>query len=146
MKPTKPCFSCGSRTFWLRDSEWVCAKCHPPPTSEETLFFTLPSYSKEVLALRARVIKGNDLLYKAFIQANNAEEPGRTKLLAQWDEANRKLDGLCQTLMAMGYRDCLYIDENGNKTRSCLNSEITPYGCWICPSERKYWREEMDEL
>jgi len=37
-RPEKPCFACGSDTWYLRVAyghpEWICGKCHPKPDND----------------------------------------------------------------------------------------------------------------
>lgn len=104
-------------------------------------------YSSEVVSLRDRIVKGNDKLFKAWLQikelANDRDEWDRQMDL--WNEAQRKLSLLCSELKLRGYEDCLYIDNNGNKTKSCLN-EPGGWWCQVCPSTRCYWEEELMSL
>ncbi len=103
-------------------------------------------YSSEVLALRDRVILGNKKLNAAWEQikgmVHDTEEWNYQ--MECWHQGNEKLSLLCTELQARGYVDCLYI-ENGKKTKKCLLSG-DDIGCRVCPSSRKYWEEEFEEL
>lgn len=103
-------------------------------------------YSSETLALRDRVISGNKKLNDAWEQIRQiAPESQEWKdLFEQWGQANVKLSALCDELKLRGYEDCLYLDEEGKRTRSCLSSGDT--GCRVCPSRIRYWEQEFDEL
>lgn len=101
------------------------------------------NYTEEILRLRDRVILGNEKLWIAWrkvCETISSEEYSR--LAAQWDEANKKLDLLCTELKAREYTDCLYIDEYGNRFKYCLRSDF----CWVCPSIIKYWDKEFELL
>ncbi len=157
-RPTKACFACGSDNWWLTpDGHWFCGKCHPNPNpgsnpGEEGPNVLAneppsepPSYALEILALRDRVIKGNDKLSKVRFQIQEMEE-GEEKEYQwdRWNEAQERLHHLCLELKAKGYHDCLYI-ENGKKTKSCLSN---PEGSWcqVCPSSVSYWAQELMKL
>jgi hypothetical protein len=100
------------------------------------------SRSSGVLALRDRVIKGNEKLLQAWLQIRDLPEREEAdRYLAGWDAAVEKLRALCTGLEAKGYQDCLYI-ENGRKTRSCDTSDGL---CFICPSLHPYWEWEAGE-
>jgi len=97
-------------------------------------------YSPEILALRGRVIVGNDKLNGAWEIIKTIEDKGRWQQeLDRWTEANEKLSNLCRQLKLMGYVDCLYLDGNGKKTRKCLDG----LGCRVCPSSTPYWEQEL---
>ena len=99
----------------------------------------------EVLALRDRVIKGNDVLWKAWQQIRNMNGEEREKQLDKWNEAQQKLHLLCGELKLKGYEDCLYLDKNGKKTRNCLQNPDGFY-CQVCPSNKNYWEDELMNL
>ncbi|MBA7653787.1 hypothetical protein ES703_61648 [subsurface metagenome] len=137
-KPTKPCL-CGANDWWQRpDGGWNCGQCHPNPNTVV--------YAPEVLALRDRIRLGNDKLFAAWLQIRDIEDKEeREYQFQQWDEAKEKLNLLRLELRIRGYRDCLYLDENGKKTKSCLK-EPGEWFCNTCPSDREYWVEELMEL
>ena len=142
-KPTKPCWNCGSSDWWLTpDGRWLCGKCHPNPNpgsnpGEE-------GHALDVLALRDRVIKGNDVLFKAWLQIRELTGEEREYQLDRWNEAQERLHLLCGDLKSRGYHDCLYI-ENGKKTKGCL-SNPDGFWCQTCPSSVPYWEQELIAL
>ena len=153
-KPSKSCYVCGSNNWWWRPASelggpggWLCGRCHPNPNPNPgSNPGTEEKYGSEVLALRDRVISGNKKLNDALEQikgmAHDSEEWSFQMEL--WHQANVKLDTLCDELKLRGYEDCLYLDEEGKRTRSCLSSGDT--GCRVCPSRIHYWEQEFDEL
>ena len=170
-KPDKPCYACGSNTWWLTpDGRWLCGKCHPNPnlsTGSNSEEEKLPEmvvvsdqpgeshlvpvssgqkdYSPEVLALLDRVIKGNDKLFQALLVIQDIEEGEEKECqLDRWSQALDKLILFCQELKTKGYEECLYI-ENGKRTKSCL-SNPDGFWCQVCPSSRKYAEEELMAL
>lgn len=151
-RPIKSCYICGSTDFWQRaDGGWVCGKCHPNPNPNPDSSSEFPppgeKYSSEVLALRARVILGNKKLNDAYEQikqlAHGSEE--WSQALDQWHEANEKLSNLCKQLKLLGYEDCLYLNEKGEKTKKCLEPG-DDLGCRVCSSSRDYCSEELMAL
>lgn len=147
-KPNKPCYVCGSSAWWQRpDGQWLCNRCHPNPNPSPN-----PSSNPgkegpalEALALRDRVIKGNDKLFQAWLQIRELEDGEEKEYqLDRWNEAQERLHSLCLELKAKGYHDCLYI-ENGKKTRSCL-SNPDGFWCQVCPSKIPYWEQELMNL
>lgn len=148
-KPTKPCHICGTNDWWQRsDGAWLCNQCHPNPNPGSSPENPAgEKYSPEVLALRDRVILGNKKLNDAWKQICliDGESQEWKDLFEQWHQANEKLSVLCSNLRGLGYEDCLYLDEEGKKTRKCL-SQGDDIGCRVCPSTRKYWEEEFEEL
>lgn len=103
----------------------------------------LKEYSQEVLALRDRVIIGNQRLFDAWVKikkiAHNTEE--WSTQMDRWHQAQEKLHRLCLELKAKGYTTCLYIVD-GKKTKNCLKN---PDGFWcqVCPSIYPYWEKEL---
>lgn len=106
----------------------------------------MTEYSPELLALRSRVINGNEKLFQAWLQireiAHDSEEWSRQMEL--WHQAAEKLSFLCSELKLKNFTGCLYI-ENGEKTKSCL-SNPDGFFCQVCPSARRYFEEEMASL
>ena len=173
-KPTGKCYVCGSNDWWYRPPRettgpgaWLCNKCYPNPNpgparkkaeksqeiTENAHNVAISSrqteknvYSAEVLALRKRVIVGNVKLNNAWgkICQVDSESQEWKDLLEQWHQANERLSGLCTQLQGMGYEDCLYLDDNGEKTLSCLQQG--GHGCRVCPSKIHYWKREFDDL
>jgi len=143
-RPIKPCHICGSNNWWQRpDGGWVCGRCHPNPNLDAS---PVPSvveeqYSPAVFALRDRVKTGNDKLFRAWqqiIEISDKEERGYQE--DKWEKARDKLHYLCMELMyRLDYRDCLYI-ENGKKTKPRVRQD--GFGCFVCPSRRRWWVEE----
>jgi len=132
-RPTKPCWACGSDDWWLTpDGRWLCGRCHPSPNPESTpseegsgalagsLASALPSPALEVLALRDRVIKGNDKLFAAWQQIRELAGEEREHQWDRWNEAQERLHYLCLELK-QHYSDCLYLNENSKRFRSCLS-------------------------
>lgn len=102
-------------------------------------------HSPEILALRDRVMKGNDKLNAAWEQIrqmNHSSQQWRDEM-ERWHQANERLSILCTELKARGYNDCLYLDETGKKTRGCLTDAL---GCRVCPSGVPYWEKELTAL
>jgi len=104
-------------------------------------------YSPEVLVLRDRVKRGNDVLFKAWLQirelAHDSEEWSRQMEL--WHQAGKKLSLLCTELKLRDYCDCLYRNEKGERTRSCLDNP-DQFWCQVCPSNISYWDKELMSL
>jgi hypothetical protein len=149
-KPTKPCYTCGSDTWWLTpDGRWLCGKCHPNPNPDSIpkLPATGEEYSSEVLTLRARVILGNKKLNDAFEQIKQLVHDSEewSQAMDRWHEANERLSSLCRQLKLMGYTDCLFLDDQGRKTKKCLEFG-DDLGCRVCPSSRDYCSEELMAL
>lgn len=100
------------------------------------------THSPEALALRARVIKGNQKLFQAWLEirelADDREEWSRQ--MDKWDQAVKKLILLCTELKLRGYTECLYL-EDGKKVKRCLDN---PDGFWcqVCPSIYPYWENK----
>ncbi|GAI71499.1 unnamed protein product [marine sediment metagenome] len=157
-KPSKSCYVCGSDTWWQRpDGGWLCGRCHPNPNpgpdpipGEEVLPAPQPNegkYSSEVLVLRDRVILGTKKLNDAWEQIKGMVHDSEEwkYQMERWHQGNEKLSLLCTELKLRGYEDCLYLDDQGKKTKKCLLPGDT-IGCRVCPSSRKYWEEEFDKL
>ncbi|GAI70170.1 unnamed protein product, partial [marine sediment metagenome] len=112
-KPTKPCYVCGSNTWWLTpDGRWLCGQCHPNPNPEEKsapemvvvsdqpgeshlvpVSSSKKVYSPEILVLRDRVILGNKKLndaWKQICKIDHESQEWRDRL-EQWHQANKKL-------------------------------------------------------
>lgn len=49
------------------------------------------------------------------------------------------------TLVKYNFNECLYLDSEGKKTKKCLPPGDA-LGCRVCPSERKWWEEELLDL
>ena len=106
-------------------------------------------YSSEVLALKDRVKKGNNVLWFAWRQIRDIKDPEEKEaLFKEWDKKVNFLNALCLELQVKGYNDCLYIDENGKKKVKCLYNPDSPqWFCNACPAaERKYCEKEFFEL
>ena len=155
-KPNKPCL-CGANDWRERPSGgFFCGKCHPAPASPVALMAEpalvasplpkeTPKYSAEVLTLRNRVIAGNEKLNTAWDQLclMDHESQQWKDELERWHQANERLSILCTQLKSMGYDDCLYLDKDGKKAKSCLDEGI---GCRVCPSRIPYWEKELMSL
>jgi len=166
-KPNKSCYICGSDNWWqFPDGGWNCGRCHPnlnpgpAPSPEEeesvperivisdqSVLSDKKAFSPETLALRDRVIQGNMKLNVALKQICqlDVESQEWKDQMEQWSQATAKLWILCDNLTGMGYTDCLYLDQDGKKTKKCLPTD-DPYGCRVCSSAIPYWRQEWDEL
>lgn len=106
----------------------------------------MTTYTEEIIKLRDRVALGNEKLYFAWEKIKNMEREERKQTLQQFDEANKKLMGLCSQLKLMGYTECLYIRE-GRKNKGCLyNADQPGWFCYVCPSQTPYWEEELMSL
>lgn len=103
----------------------------------------LRQYSEEVLALKDRVINGNQKLFDAWLKIKElaGDEMEWVKQMSRWHDAGLKLQVLCTELKARGYTDCLYII-NDKRTKTCLQN---PDGFWCqaCPSSIPYWDKEL---
>ena len=140
-RPTKPCYICSSNDWWQRsDGGWLCNRCHPNPNPNSNP--SKEDHSSEVVALRDRVKRGNDKLITAWSEIwDIQDEQERQRGLKRWDKANLLLDALCTELMyRFNYRDCLYLDGNGHKTKPCARAD--GFCCFVCPSEIPYWQKE----
>jgi len=105
-------------------------------------------YSSEVLALRDRVIKGNEKLNIAWgqIRAMAHDSESWSQQMELWHQASERLSNLCIELkLKYNFNECLYLDEEGKKTKKCLppGDDI---GCRVCPSAINYWGEELMNL
>ncbi len=100
-------------------------------------------HGSDMLTLKERVKTGNEKLIAAWPRIWDIQDRGeRQRELERWDKANRLLDGLCMELMyRFNYRDCLYLDGNGCKTKPCTRPD--GFCCFVCPSETPYWQKEF---
>ena len=110
--------------------------------AEEKFFTELYESSMEQLLVRVRA--GNDRLmahYAEINQEGNIET--WNKMVDNLHLAVDRLNQICDFLVFKGYKDCLYV-ENGKKVRTCLNEPRKDWiVCWACPSEKKYWVDEL---
>lgn len=94
-------------------------------------------------ALKARVVKANDLLIDKWVEIKairNTDEWEKA-----WDNfaaAAKRANRLCDILVKKGFTDCLYILPGGVRSKSCL-SQVGDRMCWCCPSAIKYWEAEL---
>jgi len=105
--------------------------------------------NEELQVLKDRVITGNEKLYRAWEQMKGLEPGGEAWKQAseQYDKALSFLEALCIELKAKGFRDCLYKNEFGKKTKHCLvNPDQPAWFCRVCPSQHSYWEEELMSL
>ena len=151
-RPTKPCYVCGANDWWQRsDGGWNCGRCHPNPdpgsNTVNSLRISSEKYTPEVLALRNRVCLGNDKLFAAWLRIRDIEDREEKEYqFDRWNEAQRKLHTLCDELKyRFNFHDCLYLDENGKKTKRCIGG-LDEWWCQVCPSERAWWSEELMSL
>ena len=72
-------------------------------------------YSSEALALRERVVTGNQKLNLAWAEICKMDHTSQEwkDALERWHQANERLSTLCSQLKMLGYEDCLYIDGKG---------------------------------
>lgn len=106
--------------------------------------------SPEFIALKNRIIKGNDVLWRAWEQIKGLaeDEEAWSRQLDRWAQAKEKLWYLVKELRTrFGFYDCLYLDENGKKTRHCLHN-ADGFFCQVCPCEsgNPYWEKELFDL
>jgi len=137
-RPIKGCWNCKSdRWYPTPDGRWLLEILESPQA-------TGPAIDKS-LELKARVIKGNEKLWQAWLQIREIAHDSE-KWRAQmdlWVEAGNKLKLLCLELQG-SYKDCLYM-VNGQRTKTCL-SEPDGWFCQACPSEIPYWAQELVNL
>ena len=103
-------------------------------------------YSPEVLALRDRCRNGNNKLWYAWRNISEMKDPEKKNAAyADWDVAVRRLHELCKELESKGYRECLYINDKGEKLVNCLRNLDSPlWFCNGCPAQSKdYWWNEI---
>ena len=97
----------------------------------------------QIEELKERVRLGNQKLKDAWDVLRKLELSDHWKAeLERWHLANVKLSEYCSQLKRLGFRDCLYKDENGVKYKGCLE----PLGCCVCPSDISYWEKELMSL
>ena len=106
-------------------------------TTESTskdCYFTREVTQPRVSELRARVRLGNDRTMAAWREAinGNLSQEQWVKAMVPIDNAMRRLDNLCTTLIATGGDTCLY------DTPRCRGKDIS---CFCCPSKIPHWRE-----
>ncbi|GAI07856.1 unnamed protein product [marine sediment metagenome] len=97
-RPTKPCCACGSTDFWQRiDGEWLCNTCHPNPNPGSnpgsnpdpgSLPVVEEEHSPEVIALRDRVIRGNEKLNKAWLQIKAMDGEEREEQMERIEDSS----------------------------------------------------------
>jgi len=97
---------------------------------------------KSLQELKERVKAGNEKLIASWPRIwDIQDEEERQREMKRWDKANLLLDALCMELMyRFNFRDCLYLDGNGHKTKPCVRQD--GFCCFVCPSETPYWRRE----
>lgn len=102
---------------------------------------------QELEALKSRVVAGNEKLFQAWLVIRDiSDRDERERQFDRWNEAQEKLHHLCLELKYhFNYRDCLYLDENGKKTKRCID-EGDGWWCQCCSSDREYWSEELMSL
>jgi hypothetical protein len=98
------------------------------------------NYSPEIITLRDRIIRGNEKLAAAWDKIKNMEGQQWNEEMERWHQASSKLSTLCTQLKLLGYEDCLYLDNDGKKTKKCLEGTL---GCLVCPSKFPYWEKEL---
>jgi len=101
----------------------------------------------ELIVLRDRVAKGNEKLRAAWAQMKDLDKESWQQASKQYDEALKKLQSLGLELKGRGYVDCLYINEQGKKTKNCLLNPGDPtWFCRVCPcaSDKALWYSEQE--
>lgn len=103
----------------------------------------------EVQALLDRVKIGNEKCFAAFNTLRNSNLEVNSP---EWNEKHEQiykavlfLQELC-TALKVWYEDCLYIDKEGKKTKKCLGTFANDFFCYVCPSKKEYWWDEMYSL
>ena len=101
--------------------------------------------NEEIETLKARVKEGNEKLNRAWEEICKIDHSSQRwkDEVERWHQANLDLSGKCTELKALGYEDCLYM-ENGVRTKTCLTEGAL--GCRVCPSLFPYWEKEFMEL
>lgn len=86
---------------------------------------------KDVLLSRVR--NGNDYLYQLWQKAKAAAEnqDEYSKIVAEIDKRLVLLNSLCQELISLGYRECLYTDK-----RECFS--VDGWFCFVCTRQVGY--------
>lgn len=134
-RPDMPCYACGNNEWWQRlDGGWTCGRCHPNPNPDPNPApAPAPSkeqYTPEVLALRDRVLLGNDKLLRVWREIQDVKDKEeRDHQFQRWGEAGKKLGELCFTLINSGYRECLRQPDIPKSELACLGRDI----CLACP-------------
>ena len=108
----------------------------------------MPNKQKEVEALRLRVCQGNLKLNLAWQQLKEMTHNTEvwSEQMERWHKSNELLSLLATELkVRYNYNQCLYLNENGEKTKKCLPPGDN-IGCRVCTSDRKWWEEEFLEL
>jgi len=104
-------------------------------------------YSEELLGLRDRVIRGNLKLFNAWerIKGMDHSKDEWKAQMDRWHDATERLSLLCTELKFKGYLTCLYFNEEGKRTKNCLQN---PNGFWcqVCPSTYPFWEEDVLKL
>jgi len=100
--------------------------------------------AERVAELIERCKKGNLKLNIAWRQLRDSaawHTPELQDMVEEWSQKTGLLGRLGEELKAKGFTTCLYINEDGIKTRTC--AEKDGLTCWACPSEFKYWEAEI---
>jgi len=151
------CPKCGAFSATSDGRTIKCTKCGnegpgvrwpDPPGEAEVVNLEVdkvPAIAPEVEALRVRVAAGNARLISAILEIRKiTDTEEHINGMREWGKAVDKLRALSEQLEAMGYRDCLYL-ENGKRTHDCLD---WPEGiaCFVCPSGVNYAEKELFSL
>jgi len=154
----------------LKHGEWFCVRCRPKPDNYiEPVMMINGKIQKEspvpppvspkpenvpekpvnvpvdvnnpeyVDKLRQRVAKGNLTLINYYKKIREMEgyNPDVDKTFT---EAFETLADLSTELRTRGFKDCPFL-VNGVKPRLCW-SDKEAVGCFVCPSDIEYWKEE----
>jgi hypothetical protein len=106
---------------------------------------------EEIKALMTRVRLGNIKLWQAYMQIRRVTAEGKESdpdlkeaLMEEWSGKVRLLGALCTQLRVWGYKDCLYLNDAGQKSIKCeFNLDSPLWMCQVCPSDKPYWNMEM---
>ncbi len=97
---------------------------------------------ERIAALIERCKVGNQKLNKAWRQLRELDSsPESVAQRDDWCRKTRLLADLALELNALGYTDCLYL-EDGKKTMRCLD-QADGLTCYGCPSDTDYWTREL---
>ena len=106
--------------------------------------------NQEFNELKDRIKAGNEKLYQAWCQIKElAEDKARwTQAMDRWSLAQEKLWLLVKQMQVQhNFYDCLYLDEQGKRTKGCLHND-DGFFCLVCPcrTTNPYWEKELMDL
>lgn len=131
----------------LVDGKFVVKSKQEKEVKHEEIKVIPKQYSEEVITLKERVVNGNQILFDAWLKIKEIPHDTEewSKEMDRWHEAGKRLGLLCSELNHKGFDVCLYLDENGKKTKNCL-SNPDGFWCLVCPSFYPYWEKELMDL